>query len=215
MRWGRKSCVVLTIGAAACAHDAPPTTEVAIPAVSASAPVAPPSASAVAMASADSEAQGRTPARTDQDDSPPVRLPQSDPIPPPAPKCPNVAALVSASAIVKREAPPRGVRTSPAQDVLDIEITLTLPANAAQVVLMPNAMTVYGGVLFERTRTLVDPTKAVLLVRPSGTVAREGSLLALFGLTCPGAQGTLRVMMAYALPPKDGDKVMMRSITAD
>jgi hypothetical protein len=73
-------------------------------------------------------------------------------------------------------------------------------------------VTVYGGVLIERTRKFVDPTKAVLLIRPAGTVGREGSLMALFGLTCPGAQGSLRVNMTFASPAQAGDRVTIGGV---
>jgi hypothetical protein len=141
----------------------------------------------------------------------PERPPQSDPIPPPAPRCPNVGPLVKASAVVKRE-PPSGARAPTPQDVLDIELTVTLPTNPTQVTFAPNALTVYGGVLFERTRKLVGPTNAVVLIRPSGTVAREGSLMALFGVACKAGQGNLRVNMTFASPAHAGDTVTIGGV---
>jgi hypothetical protein len=75
-----------------------------------------------------------------------------------------------------------------------------------------NALTVYGGVLVERTRKLVDPTKAVLLIRPSGTVAREGALMALFGVACKAGEGNLRVNMTFASPAHAGDKVTIGGV---
>jgi hypothetical protein len=131
-------------------------------------------------------------------------------MPPSAPRCPDVAALVRASAVVRREPSSRTrPRTSP--DVLDIELAVTLPANPMQVTLAAGDPSVYGGVLVGRSLH-PDPTKAVVLIRPSGTVAREGSMLAFFGVTCGAAHGSLRVEMTYALPLHDGDKVTVRRV---
>ena len=54
--------------------------------------------------------------------------------------------------------------------------------------------------------------RAVVLIRPSGTVAREGSMFALFGVACPAGDGNVRVDMTFALPPHDGDKVTVRRV---
>jgi hypothetical protein len=118
---------------------------------------------------------------------------------------------VKASAVVKR-GPPSGARAPTPRDVLDIELTVTLPTNPAQVTFATNALTVYGGVLLERTRKLVDPTKAVLLILPSWTVAREGSLMALFGVTCKAGEGNLRVRMTFASPMHEGDRVTIGGV---
>ncbi len=95
--------------------------------------------------------------------------------------------------------------------MLDIELALTLPANPMQVTLAAGDPSVYGGVLVGRS-VHPDRTKAVVLIRPSGTVAREGSTLAFFGVTCASAQGSLRVEMTYVLPLHDGDKVTVRRV---
>ena len=118
---------------------------------------------------------------------------------------------MKASAVVKRE-PPSGARAPTSPAILDIELTVTLPTNPAQATLTPNALTVYGGVLVERTRKLVDPTKAVVLIRPSGTVAREGSLRALFGVRCKAGEGNLRVDMMFASPIREGDRVTLGGV---
>jgi hypothetical protein len=213
MRWREQRWAAAAIAVAACARPALPPV-VTAPSEEAAAP-----SSSVSTATADSppsDTQDREPSGDEpaaRSTTTPPHRPQSDPVPPPEPRCPNVAPLVKASAVVKRE-PPAGARP-PSQNVLDIELTVTLPASPSQVTLVPNAVTVYGGVLIERTRKFVDPTKAVLLIRPAWTVAREGSLMAMFGLTCPGAKGSLRVNMTFALPPKDGDKVAIRSVNGD
>src|SRR5204862_58772 len=98
----------------------------------------------------------------------PLPLPQSDPMPPPMPRCPSVGALVKTSAVVKRE-PPSRTRLPASPDVLDIELTVTLPTNPKQVTFAQNHLTVYGGVLVEQTLHPPDRTKAVVLIRPSGT----------------------------------------------
>jgi hypothetical protein len=211
MRWREQRLVAAAVAVAACAQKAPPRV-VAAPSRDAAAPSS--SASAAGAVSPIPDAQDVGPPRAEPARSTtttPQHPPQSDPIPPPAPRCPNVGPLVKASAVVKRE-PPSGARPPTPQEVLDIELTVMLPQNPTQVTFAPNALTVYGGVLIERTRRLIDPTKAVLLIRPSGTVAREGSLMALFGLMCTGAEGNLRLDMTFALPPKDGDKVAIRRV---
>jgi hypothetical protein len=198
---------------AACAHaSTPPVTTPSqeTPAPSSSA------APAISVAPADPdtpyqpEAQDGEPGARSAT-STPQRPPQSDPIPPPAPRCPNVGPLVKTSAVVKRE-PPIGSRAPTPRDVLDIELTVTLPTNPTEVTFAPNALTVYGGVLVERTRKLVDPTKAVVLIRPSGTVAREGSLRALFGVRCKAGEGNLRVDMMFASPIREGDRVTLGGV---
>jgi hypothetical protein len=118
---------------------------------------------------------------------------------------------VKASAVVKRETPSR-TRPPTSPDVLDIELTVTLPTNPTQVTFAPNHLTVYGGVLVAQTLQPPDRTKAVVLIRPSGTVAREGSVLALFGVACKAGDGNVRVDMTFALPPHDGDKVTVRRV---
>jgi hypothetical protein len=141
----------------------------------------------------------------------PLPHPQSDPMPPPAPRCPSVAALVKASAVVKREPPRRG-QPSPAPVILDIELTVLLPTNATQVTLAQNHPTVYGGVLVEQPLPSADPTKSVVLIRPYGAVARDGSLLAMYGVVCTAAQGSVRVEMRFVSPLHDGDKVTVRLV---
>jgi hypothetical protein len=111
---------------------------------------------------------------------------------------------------VKRE-PPRGTRlTSPA--ILDIELTVTLPTNPIQVTFAQNHLTVYGGVLIEQVLRPADRTKAVLLIRPAWTFAREGSLRALFGVVCKAGEGNLRVDMKFASPMREGDKVTIGGV---
>jgi hypothetical protein len=129
------------------------------------------------------------------------------------PRCPSVAALVKTSAVVKRE-PPSGPRPPPRPSpaILDIELTVTLPTNPKQVTFAPNHLTVAGGVIVKQTLQPADRTKAVVLIRPSWTVAHEGSLLALFGVACEVGDGNLRVDMTFALPPRDGDKVTIRRV---
>jgi hypothetical protein len=121
---------------------------------------------------------------------------------------------VKASALVKRE-PRSGARPSTSPPILDVELTLVLPANPAQVTLLPNALTVYGGVLVRETRPPGDRTKSVVLVRPSQPVGREGTLMAMFGVECPTAKGSLRVDMAFVSPMREGDKVNIRGAVSD
>jgi hypothetical protein len=138
------------------------------------------------------------------------RLPQSDPMPPPTPRCPSVGALVKTSAVVKREPPSRTRLTSPA--ILDIELTVTLPTNPIQVTFAQNQLTVYGGLLVEQRLQTPDRTKAVLLIRPPGTVAREGSLRALFGVVCKAGDGNLRVDVTFASPMHEGDRITVGGV---
>jgi hypothetical protein len=112
---------------------------------------------------------------------------------------------------MKRE-PPSRTRPPTSPDVLDIELTVTLPTNPTQVTFAQNHLTVYGGVLIAQTLQPADPTRAVVLIRPFGTVAGEGSLLALFGVACKAGEGNLRVRMTFASPAHDGDKVTIGGI---
>jgi hypothetical protein len=115
---------------------------------------------------------------------------------------------VKASAVVKRE-PPRPGQPSPSQGILDIELTVMLPTNPTQVTLAQYKATVYGGVLVEQALPPADPTKFVALIRPNGAVGRDGSLLAMFGVVCPVAKGSVRVNMTFVSPLHDGDKVVV------
>jgi hypothetical protein len=121
-----------------------------------------------------------------------------------------VAAVTKASAVVKRE-PQRRTRRPTTSDVLDIELTVTLPSNPTQATFPQNYLTVAGGVLIKETLQ-ADHTKAVVLIRPSGTVAREGSMFALFGLACSVGDGNLRVDMTFAIPTHHGDLVTVRHV---
>jgi hypothetical protein len=140
-------------------------------------------------------------------------MPQGDPVGPPRPQCPNVAALVEASAVVKHEYPSARRRPVP-PSVLDVELTLTIAPNPGQVTFAANQLSVFGGVLVEETFQLSAPGKDVLLVRPMGGVARETSLMALFGLVCKDktAAGWLRVPMKFASPWRDGEPVTVEGI---
>jgi hypothetical protein len=203
---GRKASVVALVAMAACGHAASPPM-VTAPSQETAAPSSAPAVSVVPTASAPHpETPNEEPVVW-----PTAPLPQSDPIPPPAPRCPNVGALVSASAIVKRESASRA-RPAKSPDILDIELTVTLPANPEHVTLAPNHLTVAGGVIVKQSLQAEGRTKAVVLIRPSGTVAREGSLLALFGVTCAVGEGNVRVDMTFALPSHDGDKVTIRRV---
>jgi hypothetical protein len=116
---------------------------------------------------------------------------------------------VKASAVVKRE-PPSRAQPSTSPPILDVELTLVLPANPAQVTLVPNQLTVAGGVLVRETHQPADRTKSVVLVRPAQPVGREGSLMAMFGVECPTAVGSLRVDMTFVSPLREGDKANIR-----
>jgi len=141
----------------------------------------------------------------------PLPLPQSDPIPPPAPRCPSFGALVKASAVVKREPPSRAqASTSPA--ILDIELTVALPTNPIQATFGQNQLTVYGGVLLQPRFQTVNPTHAVVLIRPAWSVGPRGSLRALFGTECTAGAGNLRVDMTFASPTHEGDKVSIGGV---
>jgi hypothetical protein len=87
-----------------------------------------------------------------------------------------------------------------------------LPTNPTQVTFVPNPLTVYGGVIVEQTLPPADPTKSVALIRPYGAVARDGSLLALFGVVCAAGKGSVRVDMMFVSPLHDGDKVTIRRV---
>jgi hypothetical protein len=117
---------------------------------------------------------------------------------------------VRASAVVKRE-PTRGSRR-PSPAILDIQLTVTLPTNPIQVTFAQNHLTVYGGVLIEQSLQPGDRTKAVVLIRPAWTFAREGSLRALFGVGCREGDGNLRVDMKFASPMREGDKVTIGGV---
>jgi hypothetical protein len=117
---------------------------------------------------------------------------------------------VKTSAIVKRE-PQRGKRR-PSPAILDIELTVTLPTNPIQVTFEKNHLTVYGGVLIEQALRPADLTKAVVLIRPSWTFAREGSLRALFGVGCKVGEGNLRVDMKFDSPMHGGDEVTIGGV---
>jgi hypothetical protein len=115
---------------------------------------------------------------------------------------------VKASAVVKRE-PSSRAQPSTSPPILDVELTLVLPANPAQVTLVPTQLTVAGGVLVRETHP-ADRTKSVVLVRPAEPVGRDGSLMALFGVECPTAKGNLRVDMTFVSPMREGDQVNIR-----
>ncbi len=132
-------------------------------------------------------------------------------MPPPTPRCPSVGALVKTSAVVKRE-PPSRTRPPTSPAILDIELTVTLPTNPIQVTFAQNHLTVYGGLLVEQRLQTADRTKAVVLIRPSGTVAREGSLRALFGVACKAGEGNLRVDMTFASPMHEGGRVTIGGV---
>jgi hypothetical protein len=201
MRVRREPFVAAAMAMAACAHEAStrtvraPWQETAAPSSS----VTP----AVSVATQDDDPGARSTA--------PLPLPQSDPMPPPTPRCPSVGALVRTSAVVKRE-PPSRTRPPTLPVILAIELTVTLPTNPIRVTFVKNHLTVYGGLLVEQTLDGADRTKAVVLIRPSGTVAREGSLRALFGVGCKAGEGNLRVDMTFASPMHEGDKVTIGGV---
>jgi hypothetical protein len=93
-----------------------------------------------------------------------------------------------------------------------IELTVTVPTNPKQVAFARNHLTVAGGVFVEQTLRPSDRTEAVVLIRPFGAVAREGSLMALFGVACDAGEGNLRVDMTFASPLHEGDKVTIRGV---
>jgi hypothetical protein len=140
-------------------------------------------------------------------------MPQSDPVGPPRPRCPDIASLVKASAVMKHEYPSARRRPVP-PSVLDVELTITIEPNPGQVTFAPNRTSVFGGVLVEETFQPATPDKDVVLIRPMGGVARETSLLVLFGLVCKdkAADGTLRVPMKAAIPWRDGDPVIVSGV---
>jgi len=209
----RETFVAAFMSLAGCAHEAStrtvtaPSQETAAPSSSA--------APAVSVASTASTAPSQPEPQNDEPGAPsaaPIPLPQSDPIPPPTPRCPSVGApLVKTSAVVKREPPSRPrAQTSPA--ILDIELTVMLPTNPIQVTFAQNHLTVYGGVLLKQTLQPADRTKAVVLIRPSWTVAPQGSLRALFGVECKVGDGNLRVDMTFASPMHEGDKLTIGGV---
>jgi len=130
-------------------------------------------------------------------------------MPPPTLRCPNVGALVGTSAVVKREAPSPARRPT-SRDIFDIELTVTLPTNPKPVTFAQHHLTVAGGVLVKQALSPADRTKAVVLIRPSGAVARDGALLALFGVVCSAGEGSLRVDMTFVSPLRAGDRVTVR-----
>jgi hypothetical protein len=122
-----------------------------------------------------------------------------------------VSAIVKAAAVVKREPPGHGRPPAPAS-VLDIELTVHLPTNPQQVTIAPRHLSLFGGVVVEETVKPPNNTTAVVLIRPMGTIVREGSMAALFGVACPGAEGNIRVDMKFAAPPRDGDTVTIQRV---
>ena len=140
-------------------------------------------------------------------------MPESDPVGPMRPRCPNVAALVKASAVMKHEYPSARRRPVP-PSVLDIELTITIAPNPGQVTFAANRLSVFGGVLVEEMFQPTTPGKDVLLIRPMGGVALETSLMVLFGLVCKdrAADGSLRVPMKAAIPWRDGEPVTVDGI---
>jgi hypothetical protein len=142
-------------------------------------------------------------------------LPQSDPVGPMRPRCPNVTSLVKASAVMKHEYPSARRRPVPAS-VLDIELTVTIAPNPGQVTFGANRVSVFGGVLVEEMFEPTNPGKEVLLIRPMGGVAYESSHMVMFGLVCKdkAADGTLRVPMKVVIPWRDGAPVTVAGIQA-
>ncbi|HEV3192704.1 MAG TPA: hypothetical protein VGY54_19485, partial [Polyangiaceae bacterium] len=198
---------------AACAHENSPRT-VTAPSQETAAPSSP-AAPAVSAAPTVSTAPPQPEPQDDEHrarSTAPLPVPQSDPMPPPTPRCPSVGApLVKASAVVKRESPSRA-RPPASPAILNIELTVTLPTNPSQVTFARNHLTVYGGVLVEQTLQPADRTKAIVLIRPFGAVAREGSLRASFGVACKQGEGYLRVDMTFASPAHEGDKVTIGGV---
>ncbi len=139
---------------------------------------------------------------------------QEDPVGPPRPQCPDVAPLVKAWAVMKQE-PVTRRHPHPSPGVLDVELTVTLPPNPGQTTLVANRVSVFGGVLVEETVQASTPGKDVLLIRPMGGVARETSLMVLFGLVCKDkdASGSLRIQKKAAVPWRDGDPVIVGGVT--
>ena len=207
MRACSETLVVAAMAMAACAHGASnraqlaPSRETAAPSSTAQPPVS------LAAAAPQAVPHGAEPSTGS---AAPPPLPQSDPIPPPAPRCPSLGALVKASAVVKREPPSRAQPTSPA--IFDIELSVALPTNPIQATFAQNHLTVYGGVLLQQTLKPAERTNAVVLIRPSWTVAHEGSLRALFGVECKAGEGNLRVDMSFASPTHEGDKVTIGGV---
>jgi hypothetical protein len=138
-------------------------------------------------------------------------MPQSDPIGPPAPSCPNIGPIVRATAVVKHE-PPGRTRLPVPPSVLDIELTVVVPPNPDHVTLAPNRVTIFGGVLIEERFQRGDPDRDIVLIRPMGAVGPEASLMALFGVVCKEGQGSLRVPMSLVNPWRAGDTVSVRGI---
>jgi hypothetical protein len=89
---------------------------------------------------------------------------------------------------------------------------MTLPANPIRVTFAQNHLTVYDGLLVEQTLQAAGRTKAVVLIRPSATLAREGSLRALFGVACMAGEGNLRVDVTFARPMHEGDRVTIGGV---
>src|SRR5258708_11652472 len=178
MRRDTETLVATAMAMAACAHGGS-TRRVTAPLQETAAPCSS-SAPVVSVAPTDPA----TPHQPEPDQpgarsAAPLPLPQSDPMPPPTPRCPSVGALVTTSAVAKRE-PPSRTRPPTSPAILDIELTVTLPTNPIQVTFAQNHLTVYGGLLVEQRLQTADRTNAVVLIPPSGTVARDGALLAFF-----------------------------------
>jgi hypothetical protein len=119
--------------------------------------------------------------------------------------------MVKATGLVKHE-PASRTRPPAPPGVLDVELTVVIPPNPDNVTFAPNRLTIFGGVLVEERFQASDPTKDVVLIRPMGAVAREASLMALFGVVCNSGQGYLRVPMSLSSPWRAGDKVTVRGI---
>jgi hypothetical protein len=122
-----------------------------------------------------------------------------------------VGPIVRATAVVKHE-PASRTRPPAPPSVLDIELTVVIAPNPDNVTFAPNRLTIAGGVLVEERFQATDPTKDILLIRPMGAVAREASLMALFGVVCKTGQGYLRVPMSLVSPWRAGDKVTVQGI---
>jgi hypothetical protein len=206
-----RDVVAFVATTAACAHGVAPRSQTASSPETAASTLTPATTvSGAPTAAADPRQPEARHDEPGEGSTAPVHLPQPDPIPPPRPRCPSVAALVTASAVVKRE-PPSRTQHATSPDVLDIELIVTLPSNSTQATFPQNYLTVAGGVLIKETHQ-ADHTKAVVLIRPSGTVAHEGSMFALFGLACSAGEGNLRVDLTFAIPMHHGDPVTVRHV---
>jgi hypothetical protein len=126
----------------------------------------------------------------------PPRLPQSDPIPPPARRCPDTRSEATASASFIAKPP-----------IVDLELSVSIPQKSGSFV--PGAENAYGGVVGAVKRA---PNKVVVRIRPlpGGTTMRVS-----FGFKCTDADGTLTVDMTFASPLHASDPVTIRSIRSD